>query len=611
MEFEVRFETKCGVLPIIMSENTSPLKTETVRFSFTQNTHINYPYSRCFSGIVSEYSCMTGISPSPPGMADKDILRSINYHRSCVVLTQPGAKLCWWLAFFKNERPLSRPNIPRYTIDDHETILKRYGSDRIGASTLNEIYETAHHKVLVPVEEFTLEKWYFKRIVLLGDSCHKIHPIIGQGANQAIESAACLADLLRGVALENSHGSNDAIGHAFNQYHAIRYNRALSVMHAGRFAQCIDSLDTWWFKYLALYKVIKKPIGSGLLPSFANMVLPAVSLKGLPQPQHPGNVLYEDQIRIKPCGRSQQTTRVYMLGFALVSGILWYKYFGLRLIPPQINKLDLYFGVQYICINAIWVIESYRLNISALIRYPIHIISSQVIRELANLRLSILPFIAIAIYSNLWEIPFALYSGWYIYQSAAPEFYYPSPRAIDVGAAMSLPYSVILAYAAPIYLTVLSEDPTHLPWIAAHLILPMLAYSLSILLHKTADLPTGVKIAFTGDLDIPHLKRYYNIVFLIAASTHILTLATQYKRGDSLITSTQSFWTIALVIVAFLVFTLWDLKRVNIFVGSLSRVSVLFVLGMVVFGPGAILIESWKWRETTIERARKEKKKIE
>lgn len=368
MEFEARFETKCGVLPMIMSQNTSPPETEVVRFSFTQDTYTPYSYSRCSSGIVSEYRCMTGISPSPPGMADKDIFRSINYHRSCVVLTQPGAKLCWWLAFFKNENPLYHPNIPRYTIDDHETILKSYGPDKIGTSTLNKIYETAHYKVLVPVEEFTLEKWHFKRIVLLGDSCHKLHPIIGQGANQAIESAACLADLLHGVSLDNSHNSNDAIDHAFSQYHAIRYNRAASVMHAGRFAQCIDSLDTWWFKYLALYKVIKEPIGSGLLPSFANMVLPAVSLKGLPQPQHPGNVLYEDQIRIQPCGRSQHTTRLSMLGFTLVSGILWYQSFGFSLIPPQGDKLDLYFGVQSICVDVIWVTESYRLNISAFIR---------------------------------------------------------------------------------------------------------------------------------------------------------------------------------------------------------------------------------------------------
>jgi hypothetical protein len=301
-------------------------------------------------------------------MEDKDAFRIINYHRSCVVVAQPGAKLCWWLAFFKNEGPLYHPNIPRFTVDDHERILKNYGPDKIGTSTLNKIYETAHHKVLVPVEEFTLEKWHFKRIVLLGDSCHKLHPIIGQGANQAIESAACLADLLHGIALENSHNSNDAIEHAFSQYHAIRYHRAVSVMHAGRFAQCIDSLDTWWFKYLALCKVIKRPIGSGLLLSFANMVLPSVSLKGLPQPQHPGNMLYEDQIRIQPRGRSQHTTRLSMLGFLLVSGILWYTHFAFSLISPQSHRLDLYSGVQSICISGIWVIESYRLNISALIR---------------------------------------------------------------------------------------------------------------------------------------------------------------------------------------------------------------------------------------------------
>jgi hypothetical protein len=210
-------------------------------------------------------------------------------------------------------------------------------------------------------------------------------------------------------------------------------------------------------------------------------------------------------------------------------------------------------------------------------------------------------------YSNIWQISFAVYCAWYIYQSTAPGFYYPAPRAIDVGAAMSLPCSVLFAYAVPIYLTAVSESPTNLPWIAAHLLFPMLTYALSSLLHRTAALPTGVKIAFTGDLDIPHLKLYHNIVFLIAASTHIMTLATQYTRFGSLITSTRDFWTGALVIVAFLVFTVWDLKRVNIFLGSISGAFAVCFLGLVVFGPGAVLTGVWKWREITIERARKEK----
>lgn len=368
MEFEAKFGMSCGVLPMIRTLDTFPVGTETVRFPSTTNTYVFFCYSIYLTGIVSEYSCMTGISPSLPDMADKDVFRSINYHRSCVVLTQPGAKLCWWLAFFKNEKPLSHPNIPRYTIEDHEGILKSYGPDKIGTSTFNKIYETAHHKVLVPVEEFTLEKWHYKRIVLLGDSCHKLHPILGQGANQAIESAACLADLLHGVALENSQNLDDAIDHAFSRYHAMRYHRAVSVMHAGRFTQYINSLDTWWFKYLSLYKVMKMPIESGLLPSFANLVLPAVSLKGLPQPEHSGNVLYEDQIRIQPGGRPQNSTTLSMFIFLSISGLFWYTHFGFSLTPAQTHGLDLYTGVQSICINSIWVIESHRLGISSLIR---------------------------------------------------------------------------------------------------------------------------------------------------------------------------------------------------------------------------------------------------
>ncbi|KAK3835091.1 MAG: hypothetical protein JOS17DRAFT_772482 [Linnemannia elongata] len=47
----------------------------------------------------------------------------------------------------------------------------------------------------VLLEEKMYRTWYHGRIVLVGDSCHKIVPFFGQGASQAILDCACLTNL--------------------------------------------------------------------------------------------------------------------------------------------------------------------------------------------------------------------------------------------------------------------------------------------------------------------------------------------------------------------------------------------------------------------------------
>jgi FAD binding domain len=299
---------------------------------------------------------MTGISRCPPGLAEKQASRSLNYHRSYVVLTQPGAELCWWLAFFKHDQTLSEGKIPRYTVDDHKDILQKYGNDKVGSTTLNQLYETAHHKVLVPIEEFVLDEWFLGRVVLLGDACHKVHPIIGQGANQAIESAACLADLIHSI---RSTTDSATIHAAFSEYYITRHPRALSVMNAGRFSQCVDSLDTWWFKLFAFHVGTKTPIQNGFLPSFASGMLPAVSVRGLPQPDHGGNMPYEDQLRIKPSPRLKSATITFASVVLLAPSLsLYARYSGVH------DERSFHSAVHNVAINSLWVIESYRVNVA-------------------------------------------------------------------------------------------------------------------------------------------------------------------------------------------------------------------------------------------------------
>jgi salicylate hydroxylase len=74
-----------------------------------------------------------------------------------------------------------------------------------------------------------LERWSVGRVVLIGDAAHAMLPHQGQGANQTIEDAVLLADLLAGA------GRGD-VGAALARYQALRRPRTRRVQRWSRLA---------------------------------------------------------------------------------------------------------------------------------------------------------------------------------------------------------------------------------------------------------------------------------------------------------------------------------------------------------------------------------------
>jgi len=69
-----------------------------------------------------------------------------------------------------------------------------------------------------------LKTWHSGRLALLGDACHPMLPYMAQGASQAIEDAAALAQCLRYLPLSK-------VGKV---YEAIRYSRGTQIQQYAR-----------------------------------------------------------------------------------------------------------------------------------------------------------------------------------------------------------------------------------------------------------------------------------------------------------------------------------------------------------------------------------------
>ena len=120
-----------------------------------------------------------------------------------------------WCLVEKMDQQLRPPHIPKYTDQEAQEYAMKHLAKQLVSDTADvkfrDFWERRESFALVALEEGHLEHWSWGRIVCAGDSVHKVGtraigpctilnatpqvtPESGQGANQAMESAAALAN---------------------------------------------------------------------------------------------------------------------------------------------------------------------------------------------------------------------------------------------------------------------------------------------------------------------------------------------------------------------------------------------------------------------------------
>ncbi|KAG0321527.1 hypothetical protein BGZ99_003879 [Dissophora globulifera] len=103
----------------------------------------------------------------------------------------------------------------------------------------------------VLLEEKFFETWHSKRVVLLGDACHKILPFAGQGAVHAMLDGVCLVNLL----YELQGASTSEVEMLFQAYHKERSGSARKAVIGSRlFGQFViaEGRLAHWVRRIAL-----------------------------------------------------------------------------------------------------------------------------------------------------------------------------------------------------------------------------------------------------------------------------------------------------------------------------------------------------------------------
>lgn len=228
---------------------------------------------------------------------------------------------------------------------------------------------------------------------------------------------------------------------------------------------------------------------------------------------------------------------------------------------------------------------------------------------------SAFPFAATSLFFG-WEIVVPIYFGLHISLSRAKTYYYPSPRAISLHTANSLPIALTLTYVIPLFKTLQSlvksrndlGNELAAEWQTAHLAFPAAVFLLAEIHKRTSSsLETpGLANALYGNFDIKGLLRFQKLVFLVALIGHLVFLITclpQLLAAATAVT-TVKLCSLTLSIFTWCCYTAWEMRRVYVLDVPLWLACLYVAISTVFVGPAATLAGTWRWRETALEKSR-------
>ncbi|KAL9008627.1 MAG: hypothetical protein Q9173_006265 [Seirophora scorigena] len=188
--------------------------------------------------------------------------------------TQP--KRCFYFVFQRVREPWTQYNRPRYTQEDAEKMAADV-ADMPGSETMvfGELWRKRWRGAVVDIEEGVLNRWFYGRTVLVGDTAHKVSsatieylwtrqvtqafsqitPNMALGGNSGMESVVVLTNLLHRTLASDSPSkpSQDALTQAFQAYQDQRLPRMRHVMEFSRLITRTQAWDKWFLKMMSIW----------------------------------------------------------------------------------------------------------------------------------------------------------------------------------------------------------------------------------------------------------------------------------------------------------------------------------------------------------------------
>ncbi|OQE00300.1 hypothetical protein PENVUL_c054G07904 [Penicillium vulpinum] len=202
------------------------------------------------TSMKTHWKCLIGMAPADPGLGERDMTVVHDSKYSFLTLSQPDR--VFFFVFFRLSKPTSWPQRQRYSDADAESLAASVANHHLSETTVfGELWKSRYRGALIPLEEGVLEHWYHGRIVLAGDSVHKMTPNIALGGNSAMESVVSLCNQIQTMMVKQcgAQPSLATLTQAFAAYQTERQGRVKQVME---YSGLITKVQAWsspihWF----------------------------------------------------------------------------------------------------------------------------------------------------------------------------------------------------------------------------------------------------------------------------------------------------------------------------------------------------------------------------
>ncbi|KAF4467207.1 hypothetical protein FALBO_5936 [Fusarium albosuccineum] len=119
--------------------------------------------------------------------------------------------------------------------------------------TYKQVWEGKSWTHMAPLEEGVTKTWFKDRVVLLGDSAHKMTPNLGFSLNTGWQSAVTLTNLLRALLAEKPNPTNNDLTELFTKYDNLRRGIVKKDLELSATATRVQAWDTLPWKVIDQY----------------------------------------------------------------------------------------------------------------------------------------------------------------------------------------------------------------------------------------------------------------------------------------------------------------------------------------------------------------------
>ncbi|MCJ1477425.1 hypothetical protein MMC13_006096 [Lambiella insularis] len=149
--------------------------------------------------LDTQFACIYGMSTPLEGLKAGRGFSSYRQKSSCFVWTGAG-DIPYWFVFKNLGRSLKYGKVPRFSQAELESLLQEVSACTVTEGiSFKDLLAKRTTAIITPLEEGVVKSWYHGRMVLLGDSAHKMVPNAAMGGNLAMESAASLLNMLHDI----------------------------------------------------------------------------------------------------------------------------------------------------------------------------------------------------------------------------------------------------------------------------------------------------------------------------------------------------------------------------------------------------------------------------